>query len=107
MMHMPKCRVIVEFQLQEDAIQKFKEILVQSTANTLNEKGCLSAGMYQDLESTTHFRCIEDWESYEDLMAHLHSDKIKSPEDAYYYIQENLIGEESIHFFSEFYAQTK
>ena len=104
---MERCRVIVNFEMKEEAIPEFKEILERSTPKTLAEKGCLAAGMYQDMEHPTHFRCIEDWESYEDLMNHLHSGKEPYPYDANPYIMANMVGKEEFHYFREFVAMTK
>lgn len=104
---MEKCRVIVNFELREEAILDFKKKLEKSTPKTLAQKGCLSAGMYQDIENPTRFRCIEDWESYEDLMNHLHSTREPDPDDVNPYIMANLVGKEEFHYFREVVVMTK
>lgn len=104
---MEKCRVIVNFELKEEAISGFKEKLEKSTPKTLAQKGCLSAGMYQDIEKPTCFRCIEDWESYEDLMNHLHRTKESDPDDVNPYIMEHLVGKDEFHYFREVVVMTK
>lgn len=104
---MEKCRVIVSFELREEAVPDFKGILEKSTPKTLAEKGCLMAGMYQDIENPTHFRCIEDWESYEDLMEHLHSGRKPDPDDANPYIMANMVGKDEFHYFREVVVMEK
>lgn len=98
---MDRCRVIVTFEMKEGAISGFKEKLEKSTPKTLAEKGCLAAGMYQDLENPTHFQCIEDWESYDDLMNHLHGEKEPDPDDANVYIMANMVGKDTFHYYKE------
>ena len=100
-------RVIVTFEMKEEAIADFKEILLRSTPKTLQEKGCLSAGMFQDVENPTHFRCIEDWETYEDMMNHVNSTKEPDPENANSYIMANMVGKDTFHFYSEFCVMNK
>ena len=75
---MERVRVIVTFEMKEEAIPGFKEKVEKSTPLTLAEQGCISAGMYQDMENPTHFRCIEDWESYDDLQRHLTKERTAS-----------------------------
>lgn len=104
---MEKCRVIVTFEMKEEAIPGFKERLEKSTPLTLAEKGCLAAGMYQDMENPTCFRCIEDWASYEDLMNHLHKAKDVDPDDANPYIMENMVGKDTFHYYREVVAMSK
>ena len=52
---MDRCRVIVTFEMKEEAIPGLKERLEKSTPKTLAEKGCLAAGMYQDMEHQEPF----------------------------------------------------
>ena len=104
---MDRCRVIVTFEMKEEDIPGLKERLEKSTPKTLAEKGCLAAGMYQDIEHPTHFRCIEDWESYEDLMNHLHGAGEPDPEDANPYIMANMVGKDSFHYYREVVAMSR
>ena len=104
---MDRCRVVVTFEMKEEAIPGFREILEKSTPHTLAEKGCLAAGMYQDMQHPTHFRCIEDWESYDDLMYHLRPDKPEDPEDASLYIKANMIGKDTFHYYRKVFAMKK
>ena len=41
---------------------------------TRGEKGCISYGVYQDVEHPELLTMIEEWKSREDLDAHLHSE---------------------------------
>ena len=104
---MSRCRVIVSFEMKEEAIPGFKPILERSTPKTLAEKGCIAAGMYQDMENPTHFRCIEDWESYEDLMNHLNKEKVDDPDDANPYIMANMVGKDTFHYYREVVAMSR
>ena len=104
---MEKVRVIVTFEMKEEAIPGFQERVMKSTPLTLAEKGCISAGMYQDMQSPTHFRCIEDWESYEDLMNHLTKEKEPNPDDVNPYIMENMVGKDTFHYYREICLMTK
>lgn len=104
---MGRCRVIVTFEMREEAIPDFRKVLEKSTPKTLAEKGCLSAGIYQDMENPTRFRCIEDWESYEDLMRHLHKEKTDDPDDANPYIMANMVGKDRFQYYREIVAMAK
>ncbi len=101
-------RVIVTFELKEEAVEGFKQILQRSTPKTLADKGCLCAGMYQDAQHPTKFRCIEDWETYEDMMNHINAPKDPNdPDDAFPYIQANMIGKDEFQYFNEFVVMHK
>ena len=52
---MDRCRVIVTFEMKEEAIPGLKERLEKSTPKTLAEKGCLAAGMYQAVSALERF----------------------------------------------------
>lgn len=41
---------------------------------TRREKGCISYGVYQDADHPELLTMIEEWESREDLDAHLHAE---------------------------------
>ena len=104
---MERVRVIVTFEMKEEAIPGFKEKVEKSTPLTLAEQGCISAGMYQDMENPTHFRCIEDWESYDDLQRHLTKEKEPNPDDVNPYIMANMTGKDSFNYCRELCFMSK
>ena len=98
-------RTIVDFHLKPEAVDTLKEMLVESTPLTLAEPGCISAGMYQDCNDPTHFYCMEDWKSYEDMMGHLENKpEIPDPRDAGPFIEANCVGEPKFTFVKTFVA---
>lgn len=65
--------VIAKFKINNDSIDKVKSELLKMVEPTYKEKGCIDYIFYQDMEDRSVVLLYENWESKEDLDAHMKS----------------------------------
>lgn len=65
--------IIAKFRITTDAIEKVKHELLKMVEPTYKEKGCIDYIFYQDLEDQSTLLLYENWESSDDLNAHMNS----------------------------------
>lgn len=69
---MPTVGVVARFTIQADKTEEFARIANEFVvAPSQQEKGCIRYELWQDNEDPTIFAMVEEWESDEDLNAHL------------------------------------
>jgi quinol monooxygenase YgiN len=59
-------------------MEKQKEVmqtLISMIEPTIKEKGCLSYQVYQDIETRNNFSLLSEWNTREDLVHHIKSDR--------------------------------
>jgi len=58
---------------KEEVLKIFKELVEK----TVEEKGCIKYEVFEDLKNSNILSMIEEWESMEDLTAHMNSEHFK------------------------------
>lgn len=74
---MPYITIIAKFKLLEQP-DKVKNELLGLVEPTRNEKGCVDYTFYQDNDDSAILMLYENWESEEDLKAHMETDRFKN-----------------------------
>lgn len=69
--------VIAKIKSEQDKVDEVLTNLLTLVEPTRNEKGCIDYILYQDNEDPSIFIFYENWESKEDLDAHMVSDHFK------------------------------
>ncbi|MDQ7818531.1 MAG: putative quinol monooxygenase [Melioribacteraceae bacterium] len=69
--------IIAKFKLKSDSLDKAKHELLKMVEPTYKEKGCIDYIFYQDLGDPSVLLLYENWESKEDLDAHMNSKHFK------------------------------
>jgi quinol monooxygenase YgiN len=67
--------LIIKLKALPEKCLELKQTLQALTEPTRKEKGCLSHGVFQDIENDNGLRLIEVWETRQDLDERLRSDK--------------------------------
>lgn len=65
--------IIAKFKIKKDSIDLVKNELLKMVGPTYKEKGCVDYIFYQDKEDPSILFVYENWESKEDLDAHMNS----------------------------------
>merc|ERR1712212_527561 len=73
--HNGRVRLCVRFITKDGVTEKFHEKMKKGIAITLKEKGCKQYEMVTDHKLTNTFWLLEDWDTREDLKAHLEEQK--------------------------------
>ena len=76
---MPTVGVVARFTIQADKTEEFARVANEFlVAPSQQEKGCIRYELWQDNEDPTLFAMVEEWESDEDLDAHLAGSRNRS-----------------------------
>lgn len=70
--------IIAKFKLNNDSIESTRNELLKMVEPTYKEKGCIDYIFYQDKEDPSILFVYENWESKEDLDAHMNSAHFKN-----------------------------
>lgn len=70
-------KVIAKNFAKEDKIEKILNLARDLVEKTVKEDGCIKYEMYQDEKNPSTLIMIEEWETIEDLKAHMSSDHFK------------------------------
>ncbi len=69
---MPVVGVVARFTVQASKAEEFAQVMNDAiVAPSQSEKGCIRYELWQDNEDPTLFAMVEEWESDDDLNAHL------------------------------------
>jgi len=63
--------VVVHSHIQENQVQKFKELTIQNAETSRGEEGCVRFDILQQTDDPTRFTFIEMFKSKEDGVLHL------------------------------------
>jgi len=69
--------VVVHSHIQEEHVEKFKELTIQNAEATRSEEGCVRFDVLQQMDDPTHFTFIEIFKSKEDGARHLETSHFK------------------------------
>ena len=76
---MPTVGVVARFTIQADKTEEFARVANEFLVTpSQQEKGCIRYELWQDNEDPTLFAMVEEWESDEDLDAHLAGSRNRS-----------------------------
>jgi quinol monooxygenase YgiN len=67
-------KVVATCYLKEEKVQEYLELAKEIRVETVKEKGCKEYILYRDKEDQNVFSFIEEWETQEDLDAHMKSE---------------------------------
>lgn len=70
-------KVVAKNFLKEGTKEEVLEIFKELVAETVKEKGCIKYEVFEDLKNPNILSMIEEWESMEDLTAHMNSEHFK------------------------------
>lgn len=85
--------IIAKVVARRDKIELVKSELQKLVSATVEEKGCVTYGLHQDLDEPHVFMFYETWASYEDWEQHMESPNL----DRYKKATENAIDELVLH----------
>ncbi len=71
-------RVVALIPVQPDKVEEFVTFTGTFIPPTRAEKGCVQYELHQSTANASEFAMIEEWESEDDLNAHLVSDHMKA-----------------------------
>ena len=67
---------LATFYVKEDKVKSFLDLVKKVIDETVKEKGCLEYAAYREKHKSNVFTFFEEWETQEDLDAHLRSEHI-------------------------------
>lgn len=76
---------------QDNSENELEKICKKMIRHTRSQPGCISYSLYQDLDNPYSLMFVEEWETEEDLNAHLNDEKFI---EIYKYIEKCLIKDE-------------
>jgi autoinducer 2-degrading protein len=69
--------VVVHSHIQEEQVERFRELTIQNAEATRGEEGCVRFDVLQQADDETRFTFIEIFKSKEDGAKHLETDHFK------------------------------
>eukprot|EP01084_Bolivina_argentea_P269209 457466_1 len=73
-----RVRVIVTYEIKEDKLDEFIEIIKSMIIETNKQKGCIEYNLHSDKNNKCKFVMIEQWKSQSDLNQHLQQQYFKT-----------------------------
>ena len=70
-------KVVAKHYAQTDKMEKILELCKELVAETRKEKGCITYEVFLNVNDPSIYTMIEEWESQENLDAHMQSEHFK------------------------------